>query len=134
MPTWVDKSFFLHRLIDNAICAYKQYTQYRKSNATDACCIMEYFCSAPSCSGVLAKTASDIFFLSVSMIWYSINEFVCKVEFNCDDFKVDIIVFFYEFNHLILHYTSLKMTGFRVNETTRIAFSNDYFKETKLTK
>ena len=46
---------------------------------------MEYFFWAPSCFGVMAKTARKIC-LTVCLIWYLINKFECKFEFDCDDF------------------------------------------------
>ena len=99
----------------------------RKVNSTVACRSIEKFCRAPLVCGGKAKTARK-FFLTMRLIWHSIDEPEWKVELDFDNFSgrnwcSDAICL------IIYHYFTLgwKWRFFRLNDTTRNACSTDSF-------
>ena len=85
------------------------------------------------CGGRRKRPAK--FFMTMCLIWHSINKSVCKVELNFDNFSGRNFCF--DATCLIIfHYFTLawKWRFFRVNETTWNAFTTGSLKKGKSTK
>ena len=111
---------FLHRFNGNTFCVYQQYAYYRTIQRFSSLVVVLYNFAWRHCAVAPWRIRPAMFFWRSA--WLVFNQWIREKSWN---FKVEILAFIYSVWPTYTDLLEWQWLFFRLNETTRKAFTKD---------